>query len=323
MRRGRKRRGHEVVLVSSGAIALGVAHLGLGKRPSEMAALQAAAATGQSLLMRRYADAFAEHEIHVAQVLLTHADLAHRGRANNARAAVSKLLELGALPIINENDAVAVDEIRFGDNDALAAMVTPLCEAELLILLSDVDGLLDDRGTRVPHVARIDDAVRSWVTTKTSGVGTGGMHSKLDAVRTAAISGSHVVIAPARARGVVARVLEGEDLGTLFFAPTQRLRQRKHWIAYTLRPRGTAIVDNGAAAAIQSAGRSILCVGVLGVRGHFVVGDAISIASADGTEIARGLARLSATDAARLAGAPKPDGSELLVHRDDLVVLPA
>jgi glutamate 5-kinase len=149
------------------------------------------------------------------------------------------------------------------------------------------------------------------------------MHSKLDAVRTAAISGSHVVIAPARARGVVARVLEGEDLGTLFFAPTQRLRQRKHWIAYTLRPRGTAIVDNGAAAAIQSAGRSILCVGVLGVRGHFVVGDAISIASADGTEIARGLARLSATDAARLAGAPKPDGSELLVHRDDLVVLPA
>ncbi len=316
-RRKPKGPGRTVVLVSSGAIALGLVHMGRGRRPREMATLQAAAATGQSLLMQRYGDAFGEHDILVAQVLLSHADLANRTRANNARAALTKLLELGVLPIINENDAVAVDEIRFGDNDELAAMVTPLCDADMLVLLSDVEGLLDKRGQRVPFVERVDEATLALVTPEGSGVGRGGMFSKLEAARRATLAGAHVVIASAAEPNVLERLVAGEDIGTLLPAASKRLTTRKHWIAYTLRPQGAAIVDEGAAEAIRERGRSVLSVGVLGVRGRFVKGDPIAIVTHDGHEIARGLARLSATDAARLAGAE----SEILVHRNDLVIL--
>jgi glutamate 5-kinase len=316
--RGRdKRSARRMLLVSSGAIAFGIEHLRLKSRPREMAGLQAAAATGQSLLMQRYGDAFGAHGLVVAQVLLSHADLANRARANNARAALSKLLELGVTPIINENDAVAVDEIRFGDNDELAAMVAPLCEAEALLLLSDVEGLLDRGGARIPFAPRVDEEVVALVSRKVS-AGRGGMTSKLEAARRATLAGAHVVIASADEPQVVERVLAGENLGTLFPAQA-RLRTRKHWIAFTLRPRGAAIVDQGAAEAIQSRGRSVLCVGVIGVRGTFVGGDPISVVTTDGREIARGLARMSSTDAARFAGAPE---QQLLIHRDDLVVLP-
>jgi glutamate 5-kinase len=309
-----------VVLVSSGAIALGSAHLGFGRRPRDMAKLQAAAAAGQSLLMQRWADAFGVHGRKVAQVLLTHADLAGRSRVANARATLLELLDLGVVPIINENDALAVDEIRFGDNDELAAMVAPLVEGELLLLLSDVEGLLDEQGRRVPLVALVDDRLRQLAGASRSGVGRGGMESKLEAARRATLAGVHVVIASAAEPDVVARVAAGHDVGTLLPAVTRRLRARKHWIAYTLRPRGAAIVDDGAADAVVRHGRSILCVGVLGVRGSFVAGDAIAIVTPAGHEIARGLARLSALEAARFARA-EADESELLVHRDDLVVL--
>jgi glutamate 5-kinase len=318
-RNGRK--GRRVTLVSSGAIALGVAHLRLKSRPREMAGLQAAAATGQSLLMQRYGDAFGVHGLAVAQVLLSHADLASRTRANNAREALTKLLELGVVPIVNENDAVATDEIRFGDNDELAAMVSPLIEADLLVLLSDVEGLLDREGQRVSFVPRVDDEVHGLVKRAKAGAGRGGMQSKLEAARRATLGGAHVVIAWAGDERVLERILAGEALGTLFPAMPQRLRTRKHWIAFTLRPRGAAIVDAGAAQAIQHGGRSVLCVGVVGVRGSFVGGDPISIITTEGHEIARGLSRLSSTDAARMAGASDDEGSELLVHRDDLVVL--
>jgi glutamate 5-kinase len=314
-----------VIIVSSGAIALGVAKLGLKSRPKDMAWLQAAAAAGQSILMQRYEDAFGELGIPVAQVLLTHADLADRTRTNNARNALSALIEAGAVPIINENDAVAVEEIKFGDNDQLAAMVTPLCDADLLLLLSDVEGLLDADGRRVPFVRSVAREARHLAGGSTSGVGTGGMASKVEAARRATFAGASVVIAAAREPGIIGRVLAGDDVGTLFAAVPQRLSARKHWIAYTLRPRGAVVVDRGAADAICARGRSILPVGVLGVRGTFQPGDAVAIVDPEGRDIARGLVRFSASDAARIAGKKRDEtgGEEVIVHRDDLVVLPA
>ncbi len=314
-----------VIIVSSGAIALGIAKLGLKSRPKDMAWLQAAAAAGQSVLMQRYEDAFGEQGMSVAQVLLTHADLADRTRTNNARSALSALLEAGAVPIINENDAVAVEEIKFGDNDQLASMVTPLCDADLLLLLSDVEGLLDGSGRRVPFVRSVAREARHLAGASTSGVGTGGMASKVEAARRATLAGANVVIAAAREPGIIGRVLGGEDVGTLFAAVPQRLSARKHWIAYTLRPRGAVVVDRGAADAICARNRSILPVGVLGVRGTFQPGDAVAIVDPEGRDIARGLVRFSASDAARIAGKKRDEtgGEEVIVHRDDLVVLPS
>jgi glutamate 5-kinase len=315
-----------VVLVSSGAIALGVTKLGLKARPRDMAWLQAAAAAGQSVLMQRYEEAFGKLGIPVAQVLLTHADLADRTRTINAKNALQALLEAGAVPIINENDAVAVEEIKFGDNDQLASMVTPLCEAEALLLLSDVEGLLDEQKKRVTFVRSVAREARALAGGSTSGVGTGGMASKVEAARRAMLAGADVVIAAAREPQVVTRVLAGEDLGTVFAAVPQRLSSRKHWIAYTLRPRGAVLVDRGAVAAICGANRSVLAVGVLGVRGSFLPGDAVSIMDPEGNEVARGLARVSAVDAARVARRKHDDEDEaddVIVHRDDLVILPS
>src|SRR6185369_12404360 len=190
--------------------------------------------------------------------------------------------------------AVAVEEIKFGDNDQLAAMVTPLCDADLLLLLSDVEGLLDADGRRVPFVRSVAREARPLAGASTSGVGTGGMASKVEAARRATLAGADVVIAAARDPGVVARVLAGEDVGTVFAAVPQRLSARKHWIAYTLRPRGAVLVDRGAAKAICTKNPSVLAIGVLGVRGTFLPGDAVSIVDPEGIEIARGLARLSA-----------------------------
>lgn len=314
-----------VVLVSSGAIALGVTKLGLKARPKEMAWLQAAAAAGQSVLMQRYEDAFGKLGIAVAQVLLTHADLADPLRTSNAKNALAALIEVGAVPIINENDAVAVEEIKFGDNDQLASMVTPLCEADFLLLLSDVDGLLDADGKRVPFVRSVAREARPLAGAAASSVGTGGMASKVEAARRATLAGADVVIAHARQPDVVSRVLSGEDVGTVFAAVSQRLSARKHWIAYTLRSRGAVLIDRPSAEAIRDRNRSVLAASVLGVRGVFMPGDAVSVVDAEGNEIARGLARVSASDAARIAGKKRDDeedAEDVVVHRDDLVVLP-
>ncbi len=311
-----------VVLVSSGAIALGARKLGYRGRPKEMARLQAAASAGQSLLMRAYEEAFDGEGLAVAQVLLTHADLADRVRANNARAALSALLEAGAVPILNENDAVAVEEIRFGDNDELSAMVTPLVDADVLVLLSDVDGLLDASGERIPVVRDVATEALPHVRAKKSDVGRGGMASKIEAARRATLAGAHVVIANAAKPDVLARIFAGEDEGTLFVAATRRLPAKKHWIAFTLRPRGDVWLDPGASAAVKSKGTSVLAVGVAGVRGDFRAGDSVRLLALDGTEIGRGLARLSATDAVLVAGKKERPGDDrsILVHRDDLVV---
>jgi glutamate 5-kinase len=316
-----KRDGREVVIVSSGAIALGVKKLGYRTRPKEMAKLQAAAAAGQSVLMRLYEEAFEPHGIPVAQVLLTHADLADRTRDNNAREALQALLEAGAVPVLNENDSVSVEEIKFGDNDQLASMVVPLIDAELLVLLSDVAGLLDGEGARIPVVADVARDALPHVHAGTSGVGTGGMASKVEAARRATLAGAHVVVADARDPEALAGVLRGDDFGTLFLRSEEPLGARRHWIAFTLRPKGALVVDEGASAALRERGKSLLAVGVIGVRGHFGPGDAVTIVDASGREIARGLARHGAPELARIAG-KRTEEDGVAVHRDDLVVSP-
>ena len=320
------RRSSSFVIVSSGAIALGMKKLGYRARPKEMAKLQAAAAAGQSLLMRVYEEAFEARGVSVAQVLLTHADLADRVRANNARAALGALLEARAVPILNENDSVAVDEIRFGDNDQLAAMVSPLVDADLLVLLSDVDGLLDSEGRRIPIVHDVPSEALPHIRKSTSTVGTGGMGSKVEAARRATLAGTNVVVADARQPDTLPRVLAGEDVGTLFVAAAERLPAKKFWIAFTLRPKGDVLLDRGAAEAVRAKGKSVLSVGVLGVRGDFRAGDAVRLVDPDGRELARGLARCTAADAALAAGKAREDLPEelaslaMVVHADDLVV---
>ena len=315
-----------VVLVSSGAIALGTQRLGYPSRPKETAKLQAAAAAGQSVLMRRYDEAFGAVGVTTAQVLLTHADLADRERLNNAREAFAALLDAGAVPIVNENDTVAVEEIQFGDNDQLAAMVTPLVGAELLVLLSDVEGVLDERGERIGVMG--DDDVIGKVEPLGERVGTGGIQSKIDAARKGCRAGAAVVIARAGRPGALGDILDGKDVGTFFPALGTPLRARQSWIAFTLRPQGTLVLDAGAVVAVRSGKASLLPIGVLGVRGEFAAGDAVRLVGPDGNEVGRGLARLGALDAARAAGkkgvlleaALGAGGEIVVVHKDDLVV---
>jgi len=319
--------GRSIVLVSSGAVAIGCNRLGYATRPTDVPSLQAAASAGQSVLMRRYDEAFAEHDLTAAQVLLTHADLAHRARLNNARAALGALLEAGAIPIINENDAVATEELRVGDNDQLAAMVSPLIGADALVLLTDVAGVLDAAGERIPTFTN-----RSAFTDRGSAdrVGSGGMQSKLEAAHKAQRSGAAVVIGPAGHPNVLVDVFAGRDVGTYFVPEEAVLRARKHWIAYTLRPTGAVLVDAGAVQALRTGKTSLLPIGVLGVRGDFHVGDSVQIIGPEGTEVGRGLTRLGAVDVARAAGKKGRDLELIfggrsdfeIVHRDDLVLTP-
>ena len=311
-------RERDVVLVSSGAIALGMRRLAVTARPKSMNKLQAAAAVGQAQLMRRYEDAFMKQGLVVGQVLLTHADLADRERGNNARAALAALLEQNAVPILNENDSVATDEIRFGDNDALSAMVVALCEADLLVLLSDVAGLLDAKGKRVPLVNDARTEAVPLVRKDKSAEGTGGMQSKVEAARRATEAGAWVVLADARDPAALDDVLAGKDVGTAFAPSGKRLAARKHWIAYTLRPKGDVLLDEGAARAIAGEKRSVLAVGVVAVRGDFAPGDAVRLVATDGRELGRGLSRMTLSEAARVAGS-KTGESDVIVHRDDLV----
>jgi glutamate 5-kinase len=314
-------RGASVVLVSSGAIALGVRKLGYRTRPKEIGKLQAAAAAGQSLLMRAYEEAFLAEGLTVAQVLLTHGDLASRTRANNAQAALAALLDARAIPILNENDSVAVEEIKFGDNDQLASMVVPLVDADVLVLLSDVEGLLDAKGNRVKLVNDIDSEGVVHVRRSKTAVGTGGMESKIEAARRATLAGACVVIADARQDDTLARVMAGDDVGTLFVPAAKRLSAKKMWIGFTLRPKGEIIVDAGASEAVRTLGRSVLAVGVLGVRGDFRAGQSVKIVDRDGKEIARGLARFSVAECAGLAGTQAQSERSVVVHRDDMVLL--
>lgn len=313
------------VLVTSGAIAFGMKKLGYRARPKETGKLQAAAAAGQTVLMRRWDEAFSAAGLTVAQVLLTHDDLADRERVNNARDAFAELLDAGAIPIVNENDTVSTAEIRL-DNDQLAAMVAPLVSADLLILLTDVEGVLDKNGKRIALMN--DGAELGTVVQSGERLGSGGMQSKLDAANKACHSGASVVIAPAARPHVIRDIVAGADVGTLVPRRTA-LRARQHWIAYTLRPRGTVLVDSGAEKALRGGKSSLLPVGVLGVRGEFNAGDAVKLVGAGGNEIGRGLTRLGALDVSRAAGKHAAElelafggnAKELvIVHKDDLVL---
>jgi glutamate 5-kinase len=334
MRAGDPRR--DVVLVSSGAVATGLERLGYAVRKPGLAAKQAAAAVGQPHLMGRWERAFAPSKIAVAQVLLTHADLASRRRFLNARHTFNELLAEDVLPIVNENDTVSVEEIQFGDNDRLAALVTSVVEADLLVLLTDVDGLFDrdpkqPGAERVPLVENVSEDTLRAAGGAGSAVGTGGMRSKVDAARTAALSGVPTIIANGRTRGSLTRVFAAEDVGTLFLPRPSPLPLRKHWIAYTLKPLGVLVVDAGASRALRSGGKSLLPAGIVEVQGEFDVGDPVSVVGTDGREIARGLASYGARELERIRGLASSEIERVLgyryddeaIHRDDLVLLDA
>jgi glutamate 5-kinase len=332
--------GRQVALVSSGAVAAGIGRLGWKRRPTDLAELQAAAAVGQSRLIESYTRALAPHGLNAAQILLTAEDLQHRTRYLNVRNTVGALFRCGAIPIINENDTVAVDELQitFGDNDRLAALVTNLLRAPLLVLLSDVEGVYDrnpsDASAQlVPVITHLGEAQQQFVQDDASGrriqLSRGGMASKLRAARIAAAAGENVVIAAGRRENVLLDILAGEEVGTLILAEGRTVGSRKRWIGWTASPRGRLVLDSGAAAAVQSKGRSLLAVGVRGVEGAFVKGDVISLCDPDGQEFARGLSNYSSSDMATIAGQATERIAELLghcpyeevVHRDNLVVL--
>jgi glutamate 5-kinase len=325
--------GRQVVLVSSGAIAAGMQRLGWTKRPHEMHQLQAAAAVGQMGLAEAYDAAFAAQGLTCAQILLTHEDLADRKRYLNARSTLHTLLELGAVPIINENDTVVTDEIKFGDNDTLGALVANLIEAEALIILTDQQGLYTADPRRDPAAilvaeGRAEDPIyESMAGGVGSGISKGGMITKIRAAQRAARSGAHTCIASGHEPDAVLRLARGETLGTLLYASSTPLQARKQWLADHLQLAGSLILDAGAVAAL-SAGKSLLPVGVLAVEGEFERGAAVACRSDDGREIARGLVNYASTEARRIARKATAEIESLLgyidepelIHRDNMVL---
>jgi len=328
-------RGYAVVLVTSGAIAAGRARLGVPLN-STIAIRQAAAATGQIALMTLYAQAFNSHQRQIAQILLTHSDLAERTRRNNARHTIEALLQHGVIPIINENDTVAVEEIRFGDNDNLSALVATLVQAQLLVILSDVSGVLtgDPRKRRdarlIPLISDAGADMKGLVADSAGPLGTGGMASKLKAARQAASAGIAVIIASGHEPDALRDAIDpSRERGTLVVPASSRLRSRKHWIAFALKPAGALALDKGAADALRSKGRSLLPSGVREVTGDFAGGDCVTLLDQDGREFGRGLVNYPAADVTRLKGHRTSEIAAILgyqiadeiIHRDNLVLL--
>ena len=325
--------GKKVVIVSSGAIGSGIGLLGLKKRPDDLPHLQAAAAVGQAHLIRRYDDCLQPFGYRAAQLLLTANDFKHRARYLNVRNTLRTLFEYNTIPIVNENDTVSVEEIRFGDNDRLAALVTNLLDEPLLVILSVIDGLYDgnpgDPQARViPVVEKFDDTILKLATDDRSKRGTGGMQSKLDAARNATSVGENVIIANGRDHNVIEKILNGEEVGTLFLAQGESVPAWKRWIGYSLPPKGRYRLDDGARDAIRQRGRSLLAIGITGVEGHFVKGEVVALVDREGIEFARGLTNYNSDDARRVAGKKTGQIAEILgtqpydevVHCDNLVV---
>jgi len=329
-----RQQGKQVVLVSSGAIAEGMARLGWRKRPSVMHELQAAAAVGQMGLCQAYEAAFAEHGLRTAQILLTHEDLADRHRYLNARSTLFSLLRMGVVPIVNENDTVVTDEIRLGDNDTLGALVTNLIEADALIILTDQRGLYDSDPRKNPdavfisHAQAGDLSLEAMAGGAGSGIGTGGMLTKILAAKRAAHSGAHTVIASGRETGVLTRLAQGECIGTELRAVLPVWSARKQWLADHLRLRGRVILDDGAVQALLHDGKSLLPIGVVDVQGEFERGDVVACVDTSGTECARGLINYSSTDTRRILRRPSSQIASILgsmtdpelMHRDNLVI---
>jgi glutamate 5-kinase len=326
--------GREVIMVSSGAIAEGMKRLGWSTRPHQIHELQAAAAVGQMGLAQMYETKLRENGLGSAQVLLTHADLADRERYLNARSTLLTLLKLGVVPVINENDTVVNDEIKFGDNDTLGALVANLVEADVLVILTDQKGLYtadprQDTGAELVHEAKAgDEALEAMAGGAGSSLGRGGMLTKILAAKRAAGSGASTVIAWGREPDVLLRLTQGEAIGTLLVAQTQKTQARKQWIADHLQLRGSVSVDAGAVKKLREAGTSLLPIGMTAVEGDFSRGDVIAIRDAQGVEMARGLANYASTEARLICRKPSSEFEKLLgyaaepemVHRDNLVL---
>jgi glutamate 5-kinase len=326
--------GTAVVLVSSGAVAAGMGLLGLDQRPTDLPTLQACAAVGQGELIHEYQTVFADHGLAAAQILLTQDDFVRRARYLNARTTLNRLLQLGSVPVINENDAVAIEELAYGDNDHLAALVSSMLEAQLLVLLSDVEGLYDrppaePGAVLIPVVDRVADLDLGRIGGTGSHVGSGGMRTKVEAAHVATACGAHTVVAQSRRPAVVDDVVAGrDDVGTWFPAGTRRIEARRLWIGFALNPHGRIHVDGGAVRALVEGGKSLLAVGVTRVDGAFAAGDAVEVVAPDGTAIARGLTNFDAGDLARLAGRSMTEAAETfgpayareVIHRDDLAL---
>lgn len=328
------RGGREVVLVTSGAIAAGRARL--GRRAATIAERQAAAATGQIELMRQWAKAFDARGRTVAQLLLTHQDVAERKRRLNAMHTIQTLVAAGVVPIINENDTVAVEEIRMGDNDVLSSLVAGMVQADLLIILSDVAGVLTGDPRRrpdarlIPLITDPEAEMRGLVAESAGPLGSGGMATKLKAARQAARAGISVIIASGRTDDALEAALDpAREVGTLILPARTRLRSRKHWIAFALRPAGVLAVDHGAADALRSKGRSLLASGIREVRGDFASGDCVSLLDSEGVEFGRGLVNYPAADVLKVKGRRSEEIARLLgykvadeiVHRDNFVLI--
>ena len=330
-----RKSGYEVVLVSSGAIAEGMQRLGWKQRPSAVHELQAAAAVGQMGLVQVYESCFREHGLHAAQVLLTHADLADRERYLNARSTLRTLLKLSVIPVINENDTVVTDEIKFGDNDTLAALVTNLIEADVLIILTDQTGLYsadprkDAKATLLATAQAGDEKLEAMAGGAGSHIGRGGMITKVLAAKRAARSGAATIIASGREADVLVRLAGGEAIGTQLNAQTLTLAARKQWLADHLQVRGRLTIDAGAAAALRGGGRSLLPIGVTDSSGEFERGEVVSCLDAEGREIARGLVNYNAAETRKILKSPSHEiearlgyiDAPELIHRDNLVLL--
>ena len=330
-----KKQGLEVVLVSSGAVAEGMSRLGISERPKAVHELQAAAAVGQMGLVQAYESEFSQFGLHTAQVLLTHDDLSNRQRYLNARSTIRSLLDLNVIPVINENDTVVTDEIRFGDNDTLAALVANLIEADHLIILTDQDGLFDKNprshsDAKIIQQANANDASLDSMVESTGGkFGSGGMLTKLRAARLAARSGTNTVIASGRNLNNLMRIHTAENIGSLLFTDKKPDTAHKQWLAGHLQMRGTLVIDDGAEKVLNTSGSSLLAVGIKSVDGDFNRGEVVACVSLDGKQIARGLVNYNADEIRRLVGQPSNKISEILgyinedeiIHRDNLVLV--
>lgn len=328
--------GRQVVLVSSGAVGAGMNRLSMETRPTDVATLQAIAAVGQTDLMQTYQKLFQEQGRLAAQVLLTANELDDRVSYLNVRNTLLELLELQVIPVVNENDTVSVDELQttFGDNDQLAGLVTNLLGAQLLIILSDVDGLFtgnpeDDTSELVPTVTSLDETIAGYVQESSGGLGTGGMGSKLQAVRMVTSAGENAVIANGRESEVLTRILAGESLGTLFVAEGKTLSPWKRWLRFSAQTQGTIVLDKGACAAIQQEGSSLLAIGIIGHQGHFNKGDVIQLYNEAGEELARGLTNYNSDELEQIRGHRSEEFQQILgqcpyeevIHRDNLALV--
>jgi glutamate 5-kinase len=330
-----RRGGLEVVLVSSGSVAEGMARLGMHDRPDELHLLQAAAAVGQMGLVQAYEEEFQKHGFHTAQVLLTHDDLSNRKRYLNARSTIRSIVDLGAIPIINENDTVVTDEIRFGDNDTLGALVANLVEADGLIILTDQVGMYDkdprchDGAQLLTQMLASDPALDDMASAVSGVLGRGGMTTKVRAARLAARSGAYSVIVGGRIESVLLRLRGGEALGTLMLPSTSRQVARKQWLAGHLQTAGQLVLDDGAVAVLEKGGKSLLAVGVVSLSGAFKRGDMVSCLDYEGREFARGLVNYDADDARQIMARSSAKIVEILgfchepemIHRDNLVLI--